>query len=114
MRRLHLLFFMGLAAVCIQSCASKPAQTWAGSAQPATVITLSGELAVFGNEPFAWLGIRQVQGLDAPLVKLVFSNPAELLQWRDFQNKRVSVQGALIAPELSTPQVQVHSIALQP
>jgi hypothetical protein len=120
MRRLNTLFSIGITALCIQSCASndvavaKPPEPAAAQTPPVKAITLSGELALFGNEPFAWLGIRQVQGLDAPLVKLVFVNRTDLLHWRNFQNKRVTVQGVLLAPELNTPQVQVHSMSVQP
>jgi hypothetical protein len=120
MRRFLALSMISLAAVCVLSCASKdsavakPAEPPAALTQAAQTVTLRGELALFGNEPFAWLGLRQLQGMDAPLVKLVFTNPSELRQWRDFQNKRVIVQGVLLAPDLSTPQVQVLSIALQP
>jgi hypothetical protein len=120
MMRGVLMFLLGVAAVCAQSCASNDAIVDQSSLQtatqkpPLTQLTLSGELGLFGNEPSAWLGIRQVQGLNAPLVKLVFTNRADMVQWRNFQNKRVYVQGVLLAPELATPELQVQHLVLQP
>ncbi len=91
--------------------ATEPASSPATTGQVGTPLQVTGLLTLKGPEVGAWWALADASS--GVVWRLESSNPEQLARWRQWQNRRVEVQGTTNGTYLSTPRLQVTGSSLK-
>jgi hypothetical protein len=80
------------------------------NAQPSSPVQVTGLLTLKGPEVGAWWALADSAGI---VWRLESTSPEQLARWRQWQNRRVEVQGVTNGVYLSVTRVQVTASSLK-
>ena len=114
------------ASALLAACAEHPVQTQAMTQAPAPSsisaqsstktdavtepLTISGMLTLKGSDANLWLALSDVNG---KVWRLESDDKNRLVQLREWQNRRVKVQGTKLTPFLNIDRLQIDRINLE-